>query len=200
MIENLSAEESNELAFNIFENEFKIPQVVSPEESTTLENTDIKIWLHYLEQICEIFRGEIPHVKHPKLDYAEFKQKNQNTNTMADFAKLHRIAAAKREALNKDDNGASSSKKFNKLPTSPPPQNDYHRRGRKRRSHEKHANIVSLINLFLIFIYFHIIQFLFKFLIFQKTLGLKIYTLFQNSFLMLINSIIILFIFSIIFF
>lgn len=128
------------MAFNIFEQEFKIPRVISAEESVSLQNTDVKVWLHYLEQICEVFRGEIPHVKHPKLDFAEFKQKNQNVNTMADFAKLHRIAAAKRDASNRED---TSNKKTGKLPTSPPPQPDYHRRGRKRRSHEKYGNIVS---------------------------------------------------------
>lgn len=79
---------------------------MTSEESMTLESIDIKNWLHYLELICEVFRGEIPHVKHPKLDYAEFKQKNQNANTMADFARLHRIAAAKRESA-KEENGAS---------------------------------------------------------------------------------------------
>lgn len=79
---------------------------MSSEESLTLENTDIKNWLHYLELVCEVFRGEIPHVKHPKLDYAEYKQKNQTADTMAGFARLHRIAAAKREAA-KEENGAS---------------------------------------------------------------------------------------------
>lgn len=105
-IQECSAEESNETAFRIFEKEFNVARIMSSEESLTLENIDIKNWLHYLEQICEVFRGEIPHVKHPKLDYAEFKQKNQNANTMADFARLHRIAAAKRESA-KEENGAS---------------------------------------------------------------------------------------------
>jgi hypothetical protein len=111
--------ESNEMAFRIFEKEFKIPRIMSADESLTLEDTDLKVWLHYLEQICEIFRGEIPHVKHPKLDYAEFKQKNQNTNSnrMADFAKLHRIAAARREAA-KDENSANNGgRKSHKLPS-----------------------------------------------------------------------------------
>lgn len=138
----MSVEESNEIAFNIFENEFKIAPLITPKESTSLQNTDIKVWLQYLEQVCEVFRGEIPHVKHPKLDFADFKQKNQNLNTMADFAKLHRIAAAKKELLSKEDNGAGNSKKIGKLAISPAPQNDY-RRGRKRRSHEKYGNIVS---------------------------------------------------------
>ena len=88
---------------------------MSADESIALQDVDIKTWLHYLEQICEVFRGEIPHVKHPKLDYAEFKQKTQTqkTNNMSDFTKLHRIAAAKREAAN-DENGAKKSR--DKLP------------------------------------------------------------------------------------
>lgn len=114
-IENALPEELNEIAFHIFEEEFKIPRVMSADESITLQDIDIKTWLHYLEQVCEVFRGEIPHVKHPKLDYAEFKQKTQTqkNNNMADFTKLHRIAAAKREAAN-DENGAKKSR--DKLP------------------------------------------------------------------------------------
>jgi F-actin monooxygenase len=95
-IQECSAEESNEIAFQIFESEFNIPRIMSAEESLTLESIDIKNWLHYLELTCEVFRGEIPHVKHPKLDYAEFKQNTKTANTMADFARLHRIAAAKK--------------------------------------------------------------------------------------------------------
>lgn len=106
-IQECSPEESNDIAFRILEQEFNIPPIMSSEESLTLESIDIKNWLHYLELICEVFRGEIPHVKHPKLDYAEFKQKNLTAkNTMADFARLHRIAAAKRESA-KEENGAS---------------------------------------------------------------------------------------------
>lgn len=140
----MTAEESNETAFRIFEKEFKIPRLISADESVSLENTDVKTWLQYLEQVCEIFRGEIPHVKHPKLDYAEFKQAKQPANTMADFAKLHRIAAAKREASAKEENGASQARKAHKVavPVAPHPTVE-HRRGRKRRSYEKYGNIVS---------------------------------------------------------
>lgn len=87
-------EECNALAFKIFEQEMGIKPVMSAKDSVTLDNVDIKVWLHYLEQICEVFRGEIPHVKHPKLDYAEYKQKNK-PNTMADFSRLHRLATSK---------------------------------------------------------------------------------------------------------
>lgn len=110
----MSNAESNEIAFSIIENEFKIPRVMSASESLTLQNTDIKVWLHYLEQVCEVFRGEIPHVKHPKLDYAEFKQKNQKPNLMADFTKLHRIAAARREAAKEENLASNNGRKIHK--------------------------------------------------------------------------------------
>jgi hypothetical protein len=139
----MTAEESNDTAFRIFEKEFKIPRTISSTESVSLEDIDVKTWLQYLEQVCELFRGEIPHVKHPKLDYAEFKQKNQTSNTMADFARLHRIAAAKREALAKEENGANQSRKSHHKAVPPAIPNVEHRRGRKRRSYEKHGNIVS---------------------------------------------------------
>lgn len=66
-IKDYSVKERNELAFKILETELGIPQVMSAKDSLNLENVDSKIWLNYLEQICEVFRGEIPHVKHPKL-------------------------------------------------------------------------------------------------------------------------------------
>lgn len=70
---------------------------MSGQESLTLAGVDSKLWLNYLEQICEVFRGEIPHVKHPKLDYAEFKQKQQ-IDSMEEFSKLRRFAALKATA------------------------------------------------------------------------------------------------------
>lgn len=138
----MTAEEANETAFRIFEKEFKIPRLISADESVSLDNIDVKTWLQYLEQVCELFRGEIPHVKHPKLDYAEFKKKNQNTNAMADFARLHRIAAAKRELNAKEENGANQGRKSHKA-VPPAIQNIEQRRARKRRSYEKYGNIVS---------------------------------------------------------
>ena len=62
-----TAIESNERAFEIIEKELSIPRVMTADESVKIETIDAKLWLTYLEQICEVFRGEIPHVKHPKL-------------------------------------------------------------------------------------------------------------------------------------
>uniref|UniRef100_A0A182U974 F-actin monooxygenase n=1 Tax=Anopheles melas TaxID=34690 RepID=A0A182U974_9DIPT len=93
---DFSADVCNEHAFNIFENQLGIPRVMSGQESVTLSGVEPKVWLNYLEQVCDVFRGEVPHVKHIKLDYAEFKQK-QETNVEA-WSKLGRMAAVQRMA------------------------------------------------------------------------------------------------------
>lgn len=80
-----SPEECNRLAFDIVDDELNIPKVMTAKESMTLDGVDRKMWLTYLEQICEVFRGEIPHVKHPKLDFSEFKE---NKSNVPDFSKL----------------------------------------------------------------------------------------------------------------
>lgn len=83
--------ELNELAFTILENELSIKSIMTAAESMTLEKTEKKVWLNYLEQICEVFRGEIPHVKHPKLDFNELKDKPRVVqNNMADFSRLYK--------------------------------------------------------------------------------------------------------------
>lgn len=66
-LKDCSVAECNELAFTLIEQELRIPRVMSASESVTLDNVDSKLYLNYLEQVCEWFRGEIPHVKHPKL-------------------------------------------------------------------------------------------------------------------------------------
>ncbi|XP_049288483.1 F-actin-monooxygenase Mical isoform X4 [Anopheles funestus] len=168
---DFSADVCNEHAFNIFENQLGIPRVMSGQESVTLAGVDAKVWLNYLEQICDVFRGEIPHVKHIKLDYAEFKQK-QESNADA-WAKLGRMAAVQRMAAIASgvrppagDHGpkdtvpvATSSAAFGtrgnaknyyhpnaeeeryKRGHVASPQNDTMRRMRKRRSNEKSGNI-----------------------------------------------------------
>lgn len=66
-LKDCSVAECNERAFAIIERELGIPRIMTAQESVKLEGVDSKIWLNYLEQICDVFRGEVPHVKHPKL-------------------------------------------------------------------------------------------------------------------------------------
>lgn len=94
--QNLTPEELNDIAFNIFERELSIPRVMSAKDSINLDIIDKKIWLNYLEQICELFRGEIPHVKHPKLDFNELKEKPRVAANVADFSKLLKYTSVKK--------------------------------------------------------------------------------------------------------
>lgn len=139
-------------------------------DSIHIENVESKLWITYLEQICEVFRGEVPHVKHPKLDYSEFKQKtNVPGLTMADFSRMRRgeLGAQAKKSLHEPAGGASrkttaapEEDKYNVMRKqrrlaqeqatpiqghhvrSPPPEPT--RKSRKRRSYEKFGNIVSI--------------------------------------------------------
>lgn len=64
---DIPAEQCNAKAFDILENDLGIPRVMQSSDSVNIDQIESKTWLNYLEQICELFRGEIPHVKHPKL-------------------------------------------------------------------------------------------------------------------------------------
>ncbi|CAH2015469.1 unnamed protein product [Acanthoscelides obtectus] len=55
----------NQLAFDILEKELGIPPVMTGQESINTE--DYLTIATYLTEIYDTFRGEIPHVKHPKL-------------------------------------------------------------------------------------------------------------------------------------
>ncbi|XP_055597673.1 F-actin-monooxygenase Mical isoform X2 [Uranotaenia lowii] len=165
-LDGCGPEECNEYAFDIFENHLGIPRVMTGPESTSLAGVDPKQWLNYLEQICEVFRGEIPHVKHPKLDYAEFKQKQQ-IDSMEEFAKLRRFAVNRMAAMKEATQAAAPisttgtgaairkysqpveeervkrSRKVLGTESSPmaSPQTDTTKRAKKRRSYEKFGNI-----------------------------------------------------------
>uniref|UniRef100_A0A182JAS0 F-actin monooxygenase n=1 Tax=Anopheles atroparvus TaxID=41427 RepID=A0A182JAS0_ANOAO len=100
MLADFGADVCNEHAFMIFEDHLGIPRTMSGPESVSLSGVEQKVWLGYLEQICDVFRGEIPHVKHLKLDYAEFKkqQQQQQTSDAQSWASLG-LMAKKRAAM-----------------------------------------------------------------------------------------------------
>ncbi|KAM8704748.1 hypothetical protein ACLKA7_009238 [Drosophila subpalustris] len=86
----MSPLECNELAFAVLERELHIDRIMSAKQSLELTDVESRIWLNYLDQICELFRGEIPHIKHPKMDFSDLKQKYRINRTHAppDFSKL----------------------------------------------------------------------------------------------------------------
>ncbi|XP_046997628.1 F-actin-monooxygenase Mical isoform X1 [Schistocerca americana] len=64
--EDVSA--NNQLAFDTLERELGIPPVMTGKEMEQCDIPDKLTMLSYLSQIYDTFRGEIPHIKHPKLE------------------------------------------------------------------------------------------------------------------------------------
>ncbi|XP_036148722.1 F-actin-monooxygenase Mical isoform X2 [Monomorium pharaonis] len=62
------AVKNNQLAFDILEKELNIPPIMTGEEMIQCDVPDTLAMFSYLTQIYEVFRGEIPHIKHPKLE------------------------------------------------------------------------------------------------------------------------------------
>ncbi|XP_046409938.1 F-actin-monooxygenase Mical isoform X1 [Neodiprion fabricii] len=61
-------EKNNQLAFDILEKELGISPVMTADEIASCDVPDKLDMFSYLTQIYETFRGEIPHIKHPKLE------------------------------------------------------------------------------------------------------------------------------------
>ncbi|XP_070137024.1 F-actin-monooxygenase Mical isoform X7 [Drosophila bipectinata] len=82
--------ECNELAFAVLDRELHINRIMTAKQSLDLTDVESRVWLAYLDQICELFRGEIPHIKHPKMDFSDLRQKYRinHTHAQPDFSKL----------------------------------------------------------------------------------------------------------------
>ncbi|XP_059612918.1 F-actin-monooxygenase Mical isoform X2 [Phlebotomus argentipes] len=147
-LDDFSAEQCNARAFDILENDLGIPRVMQPYESVSIEKIESKIWLNYLEQICELFRGEIPHVKHPKLDFAELKEKQRSN--IPDFSNLVKSSGKRNvveaEAINRrivldEERNKNRSRRLNYEQMQAVQTSEGPRRAKKRRSHEKFQNV-----------------------------------------------------------
>lgn len=171
-LKGLNVEQCNEIAFSVIEREMGIPKALSAAESVTLQGIDPKVWLNYLEQVCEVFRGEIPHVKHPKLDLEKLRETKRGVAT-PDFSNLLKLKTQTKEAERKldepdrerprrsrrlDNSAASTPRATPDVPS---------RRSRKRRSHDKFGNIVSFIEFFFS-LRFNLIYFIEHFLANEK--------------------------------
>lgn len=147
----MSVSESNELAFSIIDREFGIPRVITSNESVKLENVDSKIWLSYLEQICEVFRGEIPHVMHPHMDIEKLRETKRNV-VAPDFSRLLKYNPGhSRQSISPNKEAYSGLPRRIRKTESPAAKQSgistldaQSRRARKRRSHEKSSNIVRI--------------------------------------------------------
>uniref|UniRef100_A0A1I8PQS1 F-actin monooxygenase n=1 Tax=Stomoxys calcitrans TaxID=35570 RepID=A0A1I8PQS1_STOCA len=172
-IKDLGPIEMNDLAFKILDKELHIPRIMSGKDAAQLNTIESKIWLNYLEQICEVFRGEIPHVKHPKIDFSDLREKYRvnYTHAQPDFSKLLQLsskqkakspiedavdvpqAAQKRSVL--DEEKLKRQRRHEQMlgagnaatGAGNAAQTDTPRRAKKRRSAEKAANISTKVAL-----------------------------------------------------
>lgn len=154
-----NVQECNEIAFQIIEKEFGIPRVMTSAESTTLENIESKVWLSYLEQVCEVFRGEIPHVKHPKLDLDKLREsKKRDAPDFSQLLKYGQGNARKLKSPTKEIEEIERPRRSKKLDLTAVKESlaiggnrtpdNQSRRARKRRSHDKIGN-VSVVSIYL---------------------------------------------------
>ncbi|ROT72714.1 putative protein-methionine sulfoxide oxidase mical3b isoform X8 [Penaeus vannamei] len=65
--------QNNQLAYDILERDFGIPPVMTGREMAECEIPDKLSMISYVSQIYDVFRGEIPHIKHPKMDDGEME-------------------------------------------------------------------------------------------------------------------------------
>ncbi|XP_046822766.1 protein-methionine sulfoxide oxidase mical3a isoform X3 [Vespa crabro] len=67
-LQTTEAATNNQLAFDILEKELGISPIMTGEEMSQCDVPDKLAMFSYLTQIYEVFRKEIPHIKHPKLE------------------------------------------------------------------------------------------------------------------------------------
>nr|XP_024218473.1 F-actin-monooxygenase Mical isoform X5 [Halyomorpha halys] len=91
---------NNQLAFDILEKEGAIPPVMTGEEMAECVIPDRLTMLSYLSQVYEAFRGEIPHIKHPKLEETE-DEKHHITHSREPRIRPHLSTAHKISLLGK---------------------------------------------------------------------------------------------------
>ncbi|XP_075230340.1 molecule interacting with CasL isoform X2 [Lycorma delicatula] len=91
---------NNQLAFDTLERELGIPPVMTGLEMAQCEVPDKLAMLSYLSQLYDTFRGEIPHIKHPKLEEDEVVMKKEEENNAAAMStKLRNLTPAQRVSL-----------------------------------------------------------------------------------------------------
>ncbi|XP_032669621.1 F-actin-monooxygenase Mical isoform X2 [Odontomachus brunneus] len=127
---NLNAEDlvkNNQLAFDTLEKELDIKPVMTGEEMAQCDVPDKLVIFSYLTQIYEAFRGEIPYVKHPKLEQ-EAEENIMNPKQLNQLMSEQKTMRGRRSSRHTSDNVQSSADKKGDTTS---------RRSRKRRSTEK---------------------------------------------------------------
>ncbi|KAK4877333.1 hypothetical protein RN001_009839 [Aquatica leii] len=130
---------NNQLAFDLLEKEIGISPVLTGEEMAQFEVPDYLTMFSYLTQIYDTFRGEIPHIKHPKLDLSESKENvKEYVRTIPTGIRMGDVTSG---LVNRFNN---RSKRHAETLSSKPTTTE--RKNKKRRSFEKYEMNVDREN------------------------------------------------------
>ncbi|CAG7823578.1 unnamed protein product [Allacma fusca] len=129
----------NQIAFDILQEEFGLPLVMSGFDSVQCTSSDFLTIVAYLSQIYEIFRGEIPQMKYPRVenceDLEEFEHQQISSHT---HAKQHNsrpalvIKHVSGKSLNRRSRMSSSGREGR-----PDGDSESSRKHKKRRSEDR---------------------------------------------------------------
>ncbi|XP_025263534.1 F-actin-monooxygenase Mical isoform X3 [Camponotus floridanus] len=118
---------NNQVAFDILEKELNIPPIMTGEEMAQCDVPDTLTMFSYLTQIYEAFKGDIPYIKHPKLE-PEIEECSTHPKQLKQLTPEEK--STKRHSRSRYSNENVQSYMDKK-------DNTTSRRSRKRRSTEK---------------------------------------------------------------
>ena len=135
---------NNQLAFDILEKELGIPPIMTGEEMAQCDVPDKLAMFSYLTQIYEVFRGEIPYIKHPKLE-PENEERPTHSKQLSQLTPDQKVLLIDR--IVRQDSGTrtrhSRSRHNENMNPADKKSDTISRRSRKRRSTEKMGATVS---------------------------------------------------------
>ncbi|XP_076297907.1 molecule interacting with CasL isoform X3 [Lasioglossum baleicum] len=133
-------EKNNQLAFDILEKELGIPPIMTGEEMAECDVPDKLAMFSYLTQIYDVFRGEIPYVKHPKFE-PENEERPSHSKQLSQMTPDQKVQLLERIANREREEGGTrtrhSRSRHNENLNPADKKDTISRRSRKRRSTEK---------------------------------------------------------------
>ncbi|CAK9803584.1 [F-actin]-monooxygenase Mical [Anthophora plagiata] len=129
---------NNQLAFDILEKELGIPPIMTGEEMAQCDVPDKLAMFSYLTQIYRVFRGEIPSIKHPKLE-PENEERPTLSKPLSQLTSVRKVQLLSRIVRQDSETRTrhSRSRLNDNLISTDKKGDTISRRSRKRRSTEK---------------------------------------------------------------
>ncbi|XP_033221459.1 F-actin-monooxygenase Mical isoform X2 [Belonocnema kinseyi] len=139
------AAENNQLAFDILEKELSISPIMTGEEMAACDVPDKLVMFSYLTQLYEAFRGEIPHIKHPKLEPEKEERPtfSKQLRQLTPEQKAHLIGRISKQETIRPRHSRVRHGYENFVASSEKKVDAASRRSRKRRSTEKMGATVA---------------------------------------------------------